>query len=95
MRKTFVLMPLVLLGACQQQATTPPAKADTQAASNAIGKLENAQIAAINAKDPAAATALYGDDAVLITDSSTTNGTPQPHCTHLVRTFSVWSVRSS
>ena len=74
MRKTLVLTALVMLGACQQQAATPPAKAGTQAASDAIGKLENAQIAAINAKDPAGATALYGDEAVFVTNSSKTNG---------------------
>ena len=74
MRNTLVLTALVLLGACQQQAATPPAKADTQVASDAIGKLENAQIAAIKAKDPAGATALYGDDAVFITGSGKTNG---------------------
>jgi uncharacterized protein (TIGR02246 family) len=63
-----------MLGACQQQAAAPQAKADTQAASDAIGKLENAQIAAIKAKDPAEASALYGDDAVFITNSGMTNG---------------------
>lgn len=74
MRKTILLVAVVALGACQQQVTTPPAKPDTQAASDAIGKLENAQIAAIKAKDPVGATALYGDDAVFITDSGRTNG---------------------
>lgn len=74
MRKTILLTALVVLGACQRQGTTPATKADTQAASDAIGKLENAQIAAIKAKDPAGATALYGDDAVFITDSGKTNG---------------------
>lgn len=74
MRNTLALTALGMLSACQQQAVTPPAKADTHAASDAISMLENAQIAAINAKDPAAATTLYGDDAVFITNSGKTNG---------------------
>lgn len=74
MQKTLLITAFVVLGGCQQQVASPPPKIDTQAASEAIGKLENAQIAAINAKDPAAATALYGEEAVFITTSRKTNG---------------------
>lgn len=74
MQKPFLIAAFALLGACQQQGASAPPKSDTQAASEAIGKLEKEQIAAINAKDPAAATALYGDEAVFITTSRKTDG---------------------
>ncbi|MES2001951.1 MAG: nuclear transport factor 2 family protein [Pseudomonadota bacterium] len=73
MRKILILAASLVLAACQQQAAAP-AKVDTAAATDAIGKLESAQIAAINSRDPAGATAVYGDNAAFITNSGLTNG---------------------
>ncbi|GAA4758442.1 hypothetical protein GCM10023264_28460 [Sphingomonas daechungensis] len=72
--RTFVTCAAILAcAACTQQATAPTAKPDTAAETAAIEKLEQAQIAAITARDQAGATASYGDDAVFISERGETS----------------------
>ena len=66
MRHIAALAALVMLGACQQNAAAPAIKTDTAAETGAIRALEDRQIAAINAKDAAGSSAIYGKDAVFI-----------------------------
>ena len=67
MRQFAAIAGIVALSACQSQVAAPPATVDTIAAA-AIGKLENAQIAAIGSKDGVGASGLYGKDAVFISE---------------------------
>lgn len=61
---------MLTVAACQQPAakTDEPAKVDTAAAAADIKAMEDAQIAAINGKDAAKATAAYGENAAFIGD---------------------------
>lgn len=60
---------LMATAACQQPAVKSEAKVDTVAASDAIQKLEEAQVAAIVAKDPAKSSEVYAKDAVFMDQS--------------------------
>jgi uncharacterized protein (TIGR02246 family) len=68
MRTILTCAALLACAACNQTAPAPSAKPDAAAETAAIEKLEQAQIAAITARDQAGATALYADDAVFISD---------------------------
>lgn len=70
MRLVIASALLLTAAACQQPApkADEPAKVDTAAAAADIKAAEDAQIAAINAKDTAKATASYAEDAVFIGD---------------------------
>ena len=72
MRTILTCAVLMACAACTQNAPSPPAKPDTAAETAAIEKLEQAQIAAITARDPAGATSVYADDAVFIGDRGET-----------------------
>jgi uncharacterized protein (TIGR02246 family) len=73
MRTILTCAALLACAACNQTAPAPSAKPDTAAETAAIEKLEQAQIAAITARDPAGATSLYADDAVFIGDRGETS----------------------
>lgn len=73
MHKALATSAFLILSACQQQAA-PSAPVDAQAASDAIAKLETAQIAGVNARSINDATVDYADDAVLITNTGKTDG---------------------
>lgn len=60
---------LMAAAACQQPAVKSDAKVDTAAATDAIQKLEEAQVAAIVAKDATKSTELYAKDAVFMDQS--------------------------
>ena len=68
MRTILTCAALMACAACTRDATAPAAKPDTAAETAAIVKLEQAQIAAITARDQAGATAPYTDDAVFISE---------------------------
>jgi len=67
MRIILTCAAMLACAACNQSATAP-AKPDTAADTQAIQKIEEGQIAAITARDPAGATSLYADDAVFINE---------------------------
>ena len=73
MRTILTCAALLACAACNQTAPAPSAKPDNSAETAAIEKLEQAQIAAITARDPAGATSLYADDAVFIGDRGETS----------------------
>lgn len=74
MRNMLAMAALLLASACQQQAAPPLAQVDVQAASDAIAKLETAQIAGINARNVTDATGDYAADALFITNCGKTEG---------------------
>lgn len=68
MRMILTCAAFMACAACTQNAPVPPAKPDTAAETQAIEKMEQAQIAAITARDQAGATSPYADDAVFISE---------------------------
>ena len=68
MRTILTCAALLACAACNQTAPAPSAKPDTAAETAAIEKLEQSQLAGIAARDHAASTAPYADDAVFIDD---------------------------
>jgi len=67
MRFILTCAALAACAACQQN--TASTKADAAASTEALDKMEQAQIAAINAHDRAGATAPYAEDAIFISES--------------------------
>ncbi|MBI1179210.1 MAG: SgcJ/EcaC family oxidoreductase [Alphaproteobacteria bacterium] len=70
----FVALPLLMLAACAPKPTAP---VDSGAVLNDVRKVEADQIAAINAGNAAAATAVYSDDAVVVTPGNPVMDSPQ------------------
>ena len=68
MRTILTCAAILACAACNQPAPAPSAKPDATAETAAIEKLEQAQIAAITARDQAGATSPYADDAVFISE---------------------------
>jgi len=68
MRKMLTYAAVLACAGCNQNAAAPAAKPDNAAATQAIEKIELAQIAAIGARDQAGATSPYADDAVFISE---------------------------
>ena len=68
MRTMLTCAAILACAACTQNAATPKAKPDAAAETQAIQKVEEAQIAAVSARDQAGATSPYADDAVFISE---------------------------
>ena len=68
MKTIFLCASILACAACNQNASAPAAKPDTTRDAQAIEKLEQAQIAAITARDQAGATSPYADDAIFISE---------------------------
>ena len=68
MRTILTCAAILACAACTQNAAAPVAKPDAAAETQAIQKVEEAQLAAISARDQAGATSPYADDAVFISE---------------------------
>lgn len=67
--RTFLTCAAILAcAACNQNKAAPETALDTAAESQAIQKVEEAQLAAISSRDEAGSTTPYADDAVFIDD---------------------------
>jgi uncharacterized protein (TIGR02246 family) len=71
MRTILTCAAILACAACQKPATETAVKLDTAAETQAIEKVENAQLAAISARDAAGSTSPYSDDAVFISEEGT------------------------
>jgi len=72
MRRILSCAALLACSACNQSSPASSTKADAPAATKAIEKVEQGQLAGLAAHDLAAATGLYADDAVFIDDHGST-----------------------
>lgn len=68
MRTILICASVMACAACNQNAPAPAAKPDSAAETAAIEKVEQAQLAAITARDQAGSTSPYADDAVFINE---------------------------
>ena len=68
MKTILTCAAILACAACNQNAPTPAAKSDTAAEVQAIEKVEQAQLAAITARDQAGSTSPYTDNAVFINE---------------------------
>lgn len=68
MKTILTCAAMLACAACNQNAPAPAAKPDTGAETQAIEKVEQAQIAAITARDQAGSTSPYADEAVFINE---------------------------
>ena len=72
--RTFLTCAAILAcAACNQNKAAPEAALDTAAETQAIQKVEEAQLAAISSRDEAGSTGPYADDAVFIDDHGNTS----------------------